>query len=79
MKLEFYNCPTAENIESVKLPEGVEFLSYRPDFEMMKKMAEGYKHYHNILVLGHGGSITSFYGMYNALILLTPAEDASSF
>ena len=67
MKLEFYNCPPPQSIESVKLPDA-EFLHYQPDFELMKKTAEGYDNYHNILIIGHGGSVTSFYGIYNTLI-----------
>lgn len=68
MKLEFYNCPQPQAISTVTLPEPPEFLNYKPDFEAMKKLVEGYKNYQNILILGHGGSITSFYGFYNSLI-----------
>ena len=67
MKLEFYNCPEAEKITSVKLPENLEFLSHRPDFELMKKTAQQYQRFRNILVIGNGGSINSFYGFYHAL------------
>jgi len=67
MKLEFYNCPKPENIESAKLPETPGFVSYVPDFDLIKKLSEEYQQYPNILIIGHGGSITSFYGIYNAL------------
>ncbi len=67
MKLEFFNCPTPIGIESIKLPETPEFVKYKPDFELMEKLKEEYKQYKNILVIGHGGSITSIYGFYNAL------------
>lgn len=67
MKLEFYNCPSPAEIGSIKLPETPEFVKYKPDFALIKKIAEEYKQYSNILVLGHGGSITSFYGIYSAL------------
>ncbi len=79
MKLEFYNCPKPEELHSFRqladrgngsfklLPEP-EFVKYVPDFELMKKVAAKYEQYPNILILGHGGSITSFYGIYNALI-----------
>jgi len=49
------------------LPETPEFVKYVPDFELMKKLAGEYQKYENVLVIGHGGSITSFYGIYNAL------------
>lgn len=67
MKLEFYNCPQPAEITSVKLPETPEFVKYRPDFSLIKKLADEYQKYQNILIIGHGGSITSFYGFYNAL------------
>lgn len=67
MKIEFYNCPLSQNIETVKLPESVEFLSYTPDFVHIKEVAGKYAQYKNILVVGHGGSITSFNGIYTAL------------
>jgi len=67
MKLEFYNCPKPQEMEEVKLLEKPLFLSYEPDFELIQKLSEKYKQYQNILVIGHGGSITSFYGIYHAL------------
>lgn len=68
MKLEFYNSPQPADITSVKLPETPEFVKYRPDFKLMEKLASQYQRYENILVIGHGGSITSFYGFYNSLV-----------
>jgi glucose-6-phosphate isomerase len=67
MKLEFYNCPQPADIESVQLPETPEFVKYKPDFELIKKISGEYQQYPNILILAHGGSVTSFYGIYNAL------------
>jgi len=67
MKLEFYNCPKSEELDASILPETPEFVSYKPDFELMEEIAEKYKEYKNILILAHGGSITSFLGMYHAL------------
>ena len=78
MKLEFYNCPKPAEFPSqdsrfrgndsgVVLPETPEFVKYRPDFGLMKKLAGEYAKYQNILILAHGGSITSFYGFYNTL------------
>jgi glucose-6-phosphate isomerase len=67
MKLEFYNCPKSDEISSVKLPETPEFVKYVPDFDEIKKYAAEYGEYQNILIIAHGGSLTSFYGYYNAL------------
>ncbi|PIR96110.1 MAG: hypothetical protein COT92_02805 [Candidatus Doudnabacteria bacterium CG10_big_fil_rev_8_21_14_0_10_42_18] len=67
MKLEFYNCPKSEELNSSILPETPEFVSYKPNFELMEKIADEYKNYKNILIIAHGGSITSFMGMYFAL------------
>src|ERR1051326_3789075 len=67
MKLEFYNCPQPADIKSVNLPEKPEFVKYKPDFGLMKKLADEYKQIKNIIIAAHGGSITSFYGFYNAL------------
>lgn len=49
------------------LPETPEFVKYSPDFDLIKQISNQYQQYPNILIIGHGGSITSFYGIYNAL------------
>jgi glucose-6-phosphate isomerase len=67
MKLEYFNCPSAKAFGDISLPIDVEFLSYEPDFGAIKQIAEKYASYKNILVIGHGGSINSFYGIYSAL------------
>jgi glucose-6-phosphate isomerase len=67
MKIEFFNCPEAKTIDSITLPEAPTFLSYRPNFGAIEKLAEEYAHYKNLIVIGHGGSVSSFYGMYHAL------------
>ncbi len=67
MKLEFYNCPKPEELNPTLLPKDVAFLSYVPDFKFLEDFARAYENFKNILVIGHGGSITSFYGFYNAL------------
>ena len=67
MKLEFYNCPEPQKFEAGSLPEAAAFLSYQPNFTQMEVFAEQYKDFKNIVIVGHGGSITSFYGMYHAL------------
>src|SRR5579859_3858681 len=67
MKIEFYNTPQPGEIKSVKLHEAPEFVKYKPDFELIKKYAKEYEKYENVLILAHGGSITTFLGLYFAL------------
>ncbi len=67
MKIDFYNCPEPANFDAKSLPETPEFVSYKPDFALIKKYAEEYEKYKNILILAHGGSLTTFYGYYHAL------------
>lgn len=68
MNLEFYNCPKPEEFSVKILPkEKPEFLTYRPDFELLKKIVRQYQQYPNILIVGQGGSINPFYGFYYAL------------
>ena len=50
------------------LPEKASFMSYRPDFELMNKYRQEFDSYKNILIIAHGGSVTTFLGYYNAFI-----------
>lgn len=78
MNINFYNCPQPGQLDTKILPKDKpEFLDYRPDFGIMESVAEKYKQYKNILVIGHGGSISSFYGFYNALHNLSETTNAS--
>ena len=67
MKVEFYNCPQPEQMDKNILPEEPAFITYRPDFDLLKKFAAEFSHFKNILVIGNGGSINPFYGFYYAL------------
>lgn len=67
MNIQFYNCPELLALDSTTLPVAPAFLSYEPNFAEMEKIAETYEQYKNLIIIGHGGSITSFYGMYHAL------------
>ncbi len=67
MKTEFYNCPEPQEFNSALLKDVPPFLVYQPDFKAMQALADEYKEYKNIIVIGHGGSISSIYGMYHAL------------
>ena len=62
MKLEFYNCPSPADITQFKLPETPGFVKYAPDFEVMKKQAEKYQQFENLLIVGHGGSLNTVAG-----------------
>ncbi len=67
MKITYFNCPSPKTFGDVSLPIDIEFLSYQPDFSAMEQVAAKYEQYKNILIVGHGGSITSFNGLYTAL------------
>ncbi len=67
MKLTYNNCPTPSAIKDVTLPERPAFLDYQPNFQKMHDLAAHFEQYSNILVIGHGGSVTSFMGIYGAL------------
>ena len=43
------------------------FAQYTPDFTSIEKLAKKYKTKKNIIVIGNGGSITSFHYFYSAL------------
>lgn len=67
MDLSFYNCPQPAKMDVSVLPEEPEFVSYEPDFALMAKYQVAFKSFKNVLIIAHGGSITSFYGFYHAL------------
>ncbi|HEX3095870.1 MAG TPA: hypothetical protein VHQ20_01995 [Patescibacteria group bacterium] len=67
MKTEFYNCPEPQEFNSALMQQQPAFLSYQPNFAEIQKIAEEYKDYKNLVIIGHGGSITSAFGMINAL------------
>ena len=43
------------------------FAQYTPDFKSIDKLAKKYKSKKNIIVIGNGGSITSFHYFFTAL------------
>lgn len=68
MNLQFYNCPKPQEFSAKILPkEKPLFVNYKPDFGLLKKLAEENQKYQNILIVAHGGSINPLYGIYNAL------------
>jgi len=66
MKLSFTNCPEPAGLDKHILPEKPLFATYEPDFALMEKYAKDFQHFKNIVIIAHGGSITTFLGYYNA-------------
>ena len=68
MKLDFYNCPKPAEFALSVLPEQrPEFLDYSPNFDRIRQYQQEFAKYRNILIIAHGGSITTFYGYHGAL------------
>lgn len=67
MKLEFFNCPHPEAFDKDLLPPKPAFITYEPNFELIKKYEEKYKQYENLLIIGHGGSTNCFIADYAPL------------
>ena len=65
MHLESANIPEFET-QKLNLPDPA-FLTYQPQFPKMIGLKKEFGHYPNILVIGHGGSVTSLMGFYGAL------------
>ncbi len=66
MQIKYYNCPEPESFDEALLTAAPAFLTYEPDFAAMEEIAKQFENKSNIIVIGHGGSITSFAGIYNA-------------
>lgn len=67
MKIEHYNTPSPQTLNPELTQDFPAFLQYQPDFKNLSAVAEKFKDLPNVLIIGHGGSITSFYGIYYAL------------
>ena len=65
MRIETINIPPFED-KKIDLPQPA-FLSYAPDFSAMHNAWKKYGGVKNILVIGHGGSVSSFAGFAGAL------------
>lgn len=65
MNLEYFNCPKPQQLDAKNFPKA-EFLTYQPDFEVIKSAVVKYHTMRNIVLIGHGGSITSFIAIYAA-------------
>ncbi len=68
MELNTYNIPQFSEADTNQLPKSdPAFLTYEPDFLGMRRLVKLYENKTDILVIGHGGSITTFYAVYHAL------------
>lgn len=67
MRIDYFNCPEPEKLNPAVLPAKPEFIGYQPDFELIQKYANEYKGYSKLLIIAHGGSLTTFFGYYHAL------------
>jgi glucose-6-phosphate isomerase len=65
MNLEFFNIPKFEE-KQIELPEPA-FLGVKPDFKKLKQIWQQFGAFQKILIIGHGGSVTSFLGMAQSL------------
>lgn len=65
MNFQTANIPDFEP-KKLNLPDAP-FLSYQPDLAEIKRAWQEFGGFKNILVIAHGGSVTSFLGMYQAL------------
>ena len=67
MRINYYNCPSPEEMNPKALPPKPAFVDYQPDFKLIDSYAEKYASYANLLIIAHGGSLTTFYGYYHVL------------
>src|SRR5579864_7914674 len=65
MHLTTANIPEFEP-KKITLPEAP-FLAYQPNFARIKQAKKEFGGFKNILVIGNGGSISSFIGIYKVL------------
>lgn len=65
MNLDSANIPVFEP-KNIALPDAA-FVSYKMDFGRLKRIWQEFGVFENILVIGHGGSVSSFIGMCGSL------------
>ncbi|GAC1414219.1 MAG: glucose-6-phosphate isomerase [Candidatus Doudnabacteria bacterium] len=65
MNLTTFNIPEFES-RQLDLASPA-FLDYKPNFVELKNLWKEFGHFKNILVIGHGGSVTAFMGLYKVL------------
>ncbi len=67
MKINYYNTPSSHAFDTSLIAEVPNFVNYKPDFALLNKLAAQLSKYENIVVIGHGGSVTSFAAMFEVL------------
>lgn len=67
MQLEYFNCPQPEELKPNVLPAPAEFLTYIPDWATIDRVVQKYHMVRNVLVIGNGGSRTSFVALTQAM------------
>jgi len=55
------------DLEKIKEVEVPDFAKFEPDFKEVEDLALRYSHYRNLIIIGNGGSITSFWALYKTL------------
>lgn len=74
MKINFYNTPPVAAFDATLITDKPNFIDYRPDFALMDRLAKQFADKEHLIVIGHGGSVTSSTGMYYALRSSTPTK-----
>ncbi|HAG27789.1 TPA: hypothetical protein DCG61_03345 [Patescibacteria group bacterium] len=66
MQIKFYNTPEPEEFKDIS-HDRPNFLDYQPDLVLLEKLHKKFAGHKKLIVIGHGGSITTFAGLYGAL------------
>lgn len=66
MQIKFYNTPEPQEFTDLS-HDRPNFLDYQPDFVLLDKLTKKYSSKQKLILIGHGGSITTFAGLYGAL------------
>lgn len=67
MTINYYNCPNSEPFKRFSNQNQIpEFLSYEPNFGQIQEFVKKFESFKNLLIIGHGGSISTFLGWYSA-------------
>lgn len=66
MQIKFYDTPEPQEFTDLS-HDRPNFLDYQPDFVLLEKLKSKYSSKQKLIVIGHGGSITTFAGLCGAL------------
>ena len=67
MQIKFYNTPEPQEFDADLSNDRPNFLDYVPDFVLLDKLQTKYSSKQKLILVGHGGSITTFAGLAGAL------------